>query len=73
MYRMILLFLIVVAACKNAAETKESKQQSRSSQPKKVIAQIHLTGLDDKPINLEDHIGKTRQPPSYPQFLGNVV
>ena len=59
MFRMILLFLIIISACKNATETKENKQLSPSSQPKKLIAQIHLTDLNDKPINLENYNGKT--------------
>ena len=58
MYRKVLLFLIILSACKNANEAKESKQQSQSFQPKE-IAQIHLTDLDDKPIDLENYSGKT--------------
>ena len=59
MYRMSLLFLIIISACKNATETKETKQQTQLSQQKKVITQIHLTDLNDQSIDLKKYKGKT--------------
>src|SRR5688572_2162120 len=60
MFRLSLLFLIMISACKNASEKKEvNRQQNQSSLQNKAIAQIHLTDLNDQPIDLEKYKGKT--------------
>ena len=60
MFRISLLFLIIISACKNANETKEaSKEQKEVSQQKIPIAQIHLSDLKDQPIDLGKYKGKT--------------
>ena len=60
MFRISLLFLITISACKNANETKEtSKEQKEISQQKIPITQIRLSDLKDQPIDLEQYKGKT--------------
>ena len=59
-YKISLFLLIVLYSCKDATETKEvSKQQTELSQQKKAISQLHLTDLNDQPINVENYKGKT--------------
>ncbi len=60
MFRIGLLFLFIISACKNASETKEtSKAPDKISQNANAITQLHLTDLHDQPINLEEYKGKT--------------
>ena len=60
MFRIGLLFLFTISACKNASETKEtSKAPGKISQNGIAITQLHLTDLNDQPINLEKYKGKT--------------
>jgi len=60
MFKISLLFLITISACKNANETNEaSKEQKEISQQKIPITQIHLNDLKGQPIGLEKYKGKT--------------
>ena len=60
MFRIGLLFLFTISACKNATETKETnKSTDKISQKGNAIAQLHLTDLHDQPIDLEKYKGKT--------------
>jgi thiol-disulfide isomerase/thioredoxin len=57
---MSLLLLIIISACKNETATTEvNKQETEITQQKSAIAQIHLTDLNDQPIDLKKYSGKT--------------
>ena len=60
MFRIGLLFLFTISACKNATETKKANDsQDKISPNSKEITQLHLTDLHDQPIDLEKYKGKT--------------
>ena len=60
MFRISLMFLVAISACKDANETKDaSKEQKEVSQQKNPIPQIHFNDLRDQPIDLEKYKRKT--------------
>ena len=59
MFRIGLLFLLTMAACENAPETKETnKSADKISQKVNTITQLQLSDLNDQPIDLEKYSGK---------------
>lgn len=60
MFRIGLLFLFTISACKNATETKKTNDsQDKISQKGNAITQLHLTNLQDQAIDLEKYRGRT--------------
>ena len=59
MFRIGLLFLFLISACKNATEKKGANtSQDKISQKSTEITQLHLNDLHDQPIDLEKYKGK---------------
>ena len=60
MFRIGLLFLLTMSACKNVTVTEEADtSQGQISQKANVITQLHLTDLHDQSIDLQKFKGKT--------------
>ena len=60
MFRIGLLFLFAISACKNATETKEANDhQDKASQKVSAITQLQLTDLHDQKIDMGKYKGKT--------------
>ena len=60
MFRIGLLFLFTISACKNATETKETNgPQDKVSQKGYAITQLQLTDLHDQKIDMVKYKGKT--------------
>ena len=59
MFKIGLVFLFVVSACKNATDTKETnKSPDKISQKGSTITQLHLSDLHDQEIDLKKYSGK---------------
>ncbi len=60
MFRIGLLFLFTIPACKNASEKNETnKSPDIITQKDNAITQLHLTDLHDQPIDFATYKGKT--------------
>ena len=59
MFRIGLLFLFTISACKNADTKGTDKASDKITQPGNAITPLHLTDLHDQPIDFEKYKGKT--------------
>ncbi|HEU5165615.1 MAG TPA: TlpA disulfide reductase family protein [Chitinophagaceae bacterium] len=60
MFRIVLLFLFIISACKNTTDTKGSNEvPDKITQKDNAMTRVHLTDLHDQPIELEKFKGKT--------------
>ena len=60
MFKICFLLLFVISACRSSSDTKETNNnQDKASQNTDAITQLHLTDLNDHPLDLKKYRGKT--------------